>query len=80
MTKETFVFFTGILLVILPFLGIPEVWRQYSVAGLGGLLILVGYALRRAVYLARIDRGNGERGTDSFVETTEPLFKESELQ
>lgn len=80
MTKETLVFFTGILLTIVPFLGIPEDWRKYTIAGLGALLILVGYALRRAVYLAKIDRGNGERGTDSFVETTEPLFRESELQ
>jgi hypothetical protein len=80
MTKETLVFFTGILLVLVPFLGIPELWRQYVVAGLGVLLILIGYVLRRSVYLARIDKGNGERGTDSFVETTEPLFKETELQ
>jgi hypothetical protein len=80
MTKETLVFFTGILLVLIPFLGIPEAWRQYLIAALGAVLILVGYVLRRSVYLSRIDRGNGERGTDSFVETTEPLFRESELQ
>lgn len=80
MTKETLVFVTGMLLTLIPFLGIPEAWRQYAVAGLGFVLILIGYALRRAVYLAKIDKGNGERGTDSFVETTEPLFKDSELQ
>ncbi len=80
MTKETFVFIAGILLFLVPFLGIPEAWRQYSIAGVGLILILVGYALRRAVYLSKIDRGNGERGNDSFVETTEPLFKDSELQ
>ncbi len=80
MTKETLVFFSGILLTLAPFLGIPEAWRQYVIAGLGILLIIVGYLLRRAVYLAKIDHGNGERGIDSFVETTEPLFKETELQ
>jgi hypothetical protein len=80
MTKETLVFITGVFLVLVPFLGIPEAWRQYAVAGLGGILILIGYALRRAVYLAKIEHGNGERGTDSFVETTESLFKETELQ
>jgi hypothetical protein len=79
MTKETLVFFAGMLLILVPFLGIPEAWRQYTVAGLGVILVLVGYVLRRSVYLSRIDRGNGERGTDSFVETTEPLFKETEL-
>jgi len=80
MTKETIVFFLGIFLTLIPFLGIPELWRQYAVMGSGFLLITVGYMLRRAVYLARIDKGNGERGTDSFVETTQPLFNESELQ
>ncbi len=80
MTKETFVFFVGIFLTLIPFLGIPEAWRQYIVAILGVLLILVGYALRRALYLSRIDKGNGERGIDSFVETTQPLFEDRELQ
>ncbi len=80
MTKETLVFFVGIFLTLVPFLGIPEVWRQYLIVGLGAFLILVGYALRRSLYLARIDKGNGERGTDSFVETTKPLFSDSELQ
>jgi len=80
MTKETLVFFTGILLTLVPFLGIPETWRQYAVAGFGILLILVGYALRRALYLSRIDKGNGERGIDSFVETTQPLFEDRELK
>jgi hypothetical protein len=76
MSKETLVFCVGFLLTIIPFLGIPESWRQLIIAGLGGLLILVGYALRRAAFFRRIDRGDGERGIDSFVETTEPLFDE----
>ncbi len=80
MSKETFVFFAGICLTLLPFLGIPEAWRQYGIAGFGALLVIVGYMQRRARYLATIDRGNGERGTDSFMETTEPLFKDTELQ
>jgi hypothetical protein len=80
MTKETLVFFAGIFLTLVPFLGIPESWRQYTVAGFGILLILIGYALRRALYLSRIDKGNGERGIDSFVETTQPLFEDRELQ
>lgn len=80
MTKETLVFFSGILLTLIPFLGFPEAWRQYAVAAVGILLIIVGYILRRVVYLAQIDKGNGERGTDSFVETTQPLFDENELK
>lgn len=73
--KETTVFVFGILLTIIPFLGIPLLWRQYAIVALGALLILVGYALRRRAFLNKIDKGNGERGTDSFVETTERLFE-----
>ncbi len=74
MSKETLVFIIGVFLTILPFLGLPESWRQYAVAITGAILVVVGYILRRALYLSRIDKGNGERGTDSFVETTKQLF------
>jgi heme/copper-type cytochrome/quinol oxidase subunit 4 len=80
MTKETLVFALGIVLTLIPFLGIPEIFKQYMVVGVGVFLILVGYVLRRALYFARIDHGNGERGDDSFVETTKPLFGEKEVQ
>lgn len=76
MSKETLVFVIGFALTIIPFLGVPESWRQLTIAGLGGFLILLGYLLRRAAFFRRIDRGNGERGIDAFVETTEPLFEE----
>ena len=75
MSKETIVFISGVLLTITPFLGVPESWRTGLVVGLGVILVLLGYALRRTTYLSRIDRGNGERGTNAFVETTEKLFE-----
>jgi hypothetical protein len=75
MSKETIVFMSGILLTLTPFLGVPESWRTGVVVGLGVVLILLGYALRRATYLNQIDKGNGERGTNAFVETTEKLFE-----
>lgn len=75
MSKETFVFFIGVILTLLPFLGIPEDWKNYAVATCGAFLILVGYMLRREVYFTRIDHGNGERGDGSFVETTKQLFE-----
>lgn len=74
MSKETLVFVIGLLLVITPFLGIPEDWRINIIVFLGAVLIFTGYGLRRGVYLRHTDRGNGERVTDSFVETTEKLF------
>ncbi|HMO77656.1 MAG TPA: hypothetical protein PKD95_00470 [Candidatus Paceibacterota bacterium] len=80
MSKETLVFLTGIILTLVPFLGVPESWKQYAVAVFGAFLIIVGYLLRRALYYTKIDRGNGERGDESFVETTQQLFTERELQ
>ena len=80
MSKETLVFIFGILLTIVPFLGVPEQWRQYTIMGIGIILILIGYMLRRSVYLKKLDKGNGERGNDTFVETTEVLFDEGALK
>lgn len=75
MSKETLVFIIGILLILVPFLGIPETWRQYTIAAGGALLMIVGYAMRRAVYMSRLEGTAGERSSDSFVETTEQLFR-----
>lgn len=80
MSKETLVFIVGILITIIPFFGIPERWKDIAIVGLGVLLVIVGYSLRRALYLAKIDRGNGERGTNSFVETTQTLFDDRTVQ
>lgn len=80
MSKETLVFISGILLTIVPFLGVPQSWRQYTILAIGVILVLVGYFLRRNLYLSRLDKGNGERGADTFVETTEVLFDEGTLK
>lgn len=68
MSRESIVFTAGILLLIVPHLGIPDVWKFYFYGISGALLIIVGYSLRRASYLRSIEKENGERGTDSFVE------------
>ena len=80
MSKGTLTFLLGILLILLPYLGIPSVWKQYAYVGFGITLILLGYALRRAQYFREIDRGNGERGSDTFVETTQNLFANSKTE
>jgi uncharacterized membrane protein len=68
MSKESIVFTTGLLLLIIPHLGIPEVWKFYFLIVSGVLLVSIGYSLRRAAYMRSIEKDHGERGTDSFVE------------
>ncbi len=70
MSRESIVFTLGILLLVIPHLGIPESWKFYFLITAGVLLVVVGYSLRRSAYLRSIERDNGERGTDSFVENT----------
>lgn len=80
MSKGTTVFLLGILLVLLPYLGIPSSWKQYAFVGIGSLLLILGYMIRRAQYLADIDTGNGERSDETFVETTQNLFSQSTVE
>lgn len=68
MSRESIVFTIGLLLLVIPHLGIPDAWKAYFFVVSGLLLVLVGYSLRRAAYLRSIEKTNGERGTDSFVE------------
>jgi len=80
MRKAMFVCLIGFILLTLPYLGIPTYVREYVLLGSAGLLVLLGYMLLRDESLRRSDYGNGERGSDSFIETTEPLFKDHTLQ
>lgn len=74
MSKGTLVFLLGILLVVVPYFGIPAIWKQYIFVAIGSLLLVLGYMLRRAQYLADIDTGDGHRTEETFVETTQNLF------
>jgi uncharacterized membrane protein len=74
MRKAMFVCLIGLILITLPYLGIPTYLREYLLVGVGVLLALFGYMLMRDEILRRSDYGNGERGSDSYVETTESLF------
>lgn len=78
MSRESLVFIVGLIVLFTPVLGIPSVWKSYILTAAGIALLLLGYFLRRASYYRRIDRGNGERATDSFVETTQKLFEDSD--
>jgi uncharacterized membrane protein len=68
MSRESLIVLIGFTLIFAPFLGILEIQKQYFIAGLGAVLIFIGYSLRRSRYLRQLERGNGERGNDSFVE------------
>ena len=69
MSRESLVILFGIIVFFTPSLGIPEDWKGYIFTGVGILLIIVGYILRRSAYLRSTDSGNGTRATDSFVES-----------
>ncbi len=73
MSKESVVLVLGAFVFFTPSLGVPNAWKDYMILGAGLLLMLIGYLLRRAAYLRRIDQGNGERATDTFVENTKPI-------
>jgi uncharacterized membrane protein len=68
MSRESIVFTLGILLLVIPSLGIPETWKLYFFIGAGVILVFVGFSLRRSAYLRSIKKENGEQGTDSFAE------------
>ncbi len=73
MSKEVIVFILGIILLIVPLLGVPEDWKVYVYVFAGVILVIVGYGLRRDAYLRSIDQGGGERGTDAYIENTRSI-------
>jgi len=74
MNKATLIGLLGLVLIVLPFLGIPETWQRYGTSGAGIILLILGYLLIRDKVYADTDMGNGERGNESYIETTESLF------
>jgi len=79
MKCETSVFFLGFVIILMPFLGIPSMWKRSIYISLGIVLVLVGYQLRRNAYVRSIEDHTGERKTDVYVEQVEQLFIEPEV-
>ena len=77
MSRESLVLLLGLVVLFVPSLGVPELWKEYVLLATGVLLLILGYLLRRSAYMRKIDRGNGESGTDSFVESRPQLNEES---
>ncbi len=76
MSKGTLIFIFGIALILIPSLGIPLLWKQYILSGMGVLLLLIGYIVRRSDYFRTLENEGGVRTEETFVETTVPLFGE----
>ena len=76
MTRESIVFFFGMVVFLVPHVGIPEDWKVYAYAVSGIILMIVGYSLRQKAYIRSIEKENGERDTDSFVESVGSRSKE----
>lgn len=70
MSKETSVFFIGVIVLLSPFLGIPRTYHEWLSVGCGVVLMVLGYALRRKLFLQSIEQESGERRSDAFVENT----------
>lgn len=75
MSKEGVIGFLGFILVLLPHLGVPQTLKVYVTIGSGGILLLCAYLLFRERVLAQSQVKDGERSSDTFVETTVSLFE-----
>lgn len=69
MTRESLVFLLGLLILLVPQFGVPSDWKDYFLLGVGILLMVIGYSLRRSAYLRSIENEEGERTTESYVES-----------
>lgn len=69
MSRESLVFLVGLIVFLVPFTGFPNDWKELVYTVSGGLLLLLGYSLRRTAFLRSIDDGQGGRKSDAFVES-----------
>jgi len=69
MSRESLIVSLGIILAVTPFLGISGDFKRYIFIGGGLLIAVVGYQLRRAAFFRSIQTSNGEKRSDSFVES-----------
>lgn len=74
MTQETLVFIFGIVIFLIPFLGIPTEWKFYAVSSFGLLLVVIGYRLRYRRAVRELNSKTTD-SVDKFVQMTKPLFE-----
>ncbi len=83
MSKESFVFLLGVIVLFSPFLGLPTQYKEWLLIVSGVLLMGIGYRLRRNAFLKSFEHESGERRGDAFVESVNieektPIHKDSE--
>jgi hypothetical protein len=67
MSRESLVIVCGLLIAFAPRFGISGVWKQWIIFGLGMLIVVLGYSLRRSAFFRSIE-DSGEHRADNFVE------------
>lgn len=75
MSQESLIAVTGLLILLVPSLGIPNAYDRWILGVLGLFIAILGYRLRRAAYLRSIETPHGERRADAFVESRTETLK-----
>lgn len=77
MSKEALVILLGVVIVLLPFLGLPGTWRTVLMVLVGAAIVLIGVLLRSEA----LGRGDS-KGTSFFIDnrarSEAPTFAQSE--
>lgn len=68
MSREAIIFILGALVILVPFLGIPDLFQDRLLIVVGVVIMVCGYTLRRSAFLREIESERGDRVTDSFSE------------
>lgn len=69
MSQESLILVSGLLILLVPSLGIPNTYDRLILSVLGAMIAIVGYRLRRAAYLRSLETEHGERRGSAFVES-----------
>ncbi len=79
MSKESSVFALGIIIFLASFLGLPREYKEWLLIVCGGLLMIIGYRLRRNAFFKSLEHESGERRGDAFVESQVLSTKDSPM-
>lgn len=70
MTREVLVSFLGLIVALVPFLGIPRDIKDWIFAAMGTLIVLFGISLRHSRYLRSVVGIRSELRSDMFPESS----------